>query len=1620
MIERRFALSVWRLRARLAVALVVAAVGFSSARAEQPEKPLRYSRYFVPADQYKDWPLRDVKYIPVEEREFARLIEAANSAPPGRAAARGGHLTSAIYRAALVEADLLRGEVRLEISRTGERAVLMSLAPFGLATSEARWDDDTPATIGVDSSGRQAVLVDRDAALLLKWSLRGRRDSSGSLLFALELPPAPLGRLELELPVSLVPSVADVVGVSDDNQRRAGKWQFELGGRTHIVLKLDAKDPPTRSRRLALLQEKMTCRLSPAGADIVAQLKLDVHREPLRRLHLDLPSTLRVVSVQYGGVELPWSTSPGSSNGETSVVVDFAEPLLGPGRLVTVTALAPIKIDTGWKVPRMRVRDVTWQEGDMTLFVPPALALDALLPQGCRQTKVAPGSIASSGESVELQLFSADATAEVQVSRHRQKGSVASGTTIRFAPDAVRAEFRGRFESSEGEAFLLRAEVLSGWQIDSVTADRPGALANWSIDRSTRPATLMVQLAEPIAPSQPLELLVTARRAPAPEGRYAGRLLGVVDFQGLTARRRLLALETSVNRRLALEGSDPPHFQPRTGLSDADRGLLASALSDVYLPIDAERVDFQLAIEQQTPRYKGELYVTAEVARQRLNESYRIRCLPDGSRVDQLLLALSERRTGDLRFRGDLGGGGTGELTAERLSAEQQSARGLPNAGEVWLVRLPRELDQPFDLLATRSLDFEEAVAPALAALPEAVSQQGIVEIRCEREPPLIERADRLEPIPIDSVGGEESVRSCARFRYDPLDEIAGVPAQPLVLRPVPDVDQPALATAWRLRLGSQYASPEESRHRASFDLEIHGKPRCTVRLPQSSRFLEAHIDGRETNVSVDGLDVSVPLPSHRRFALLVVDFAISALPSDLVRRCAAPWPAIDVPVLSREWYVSTASQDQPLVWQESRPGVNLFGPLQRNSGERPFDATGLLDGDRDWDWRKIVSPLGGQLAAERRAERLLGALGAVLSESDPPITGLGRLLTEATATQPSVFRALRIDAQSLAAIDVRPLSPLTAKKSRKERFDPDATVALASQELRSHGLALVVDGEQVVLTTRPKALDLAGKAFDDGRSLVFARRRAPHAEAVRQDSAYVPVSVWQRYPDSGWDAGAGGLLGEAAANQYQIDLADADGSSLHLVRRDVIGAGVLAQAAIFAALGAWLSRKRSILLPLLAGLAALAATWLPAAAAPLASGALVGCFLGAIWRLLQPSGRQSLYRASAVSAGDSSSSARQRAAAPLAGTALIALSVWQAHADDTQNEKAAVPRVFIPIDADNKPGTTYHVPADFLDELRRRASDAAAEPRGWLITGASYQCTLFGERPVGVKEFVTRYDLHVLSADARVRIPANRQVAELAIDSATLDGLPIELEWNETGDALRCHVAEPGTYELQFRLNPVVSDEQETRGFQLAVPPVAASTLDVLLPAALTSVEILGIFGGTVLSEDGRHVSARLGPTESIVVRWPLEAAAPPVADVEELLWLKVRPGSVVLDVKLNYVVTSGALRQVEFAADRRLRLLPGERIFKERTLPADASPPDATQVTQLELERPVTDQISLHLSFLLTGTSGVGNIRLPRIHAVNGRMARRWLAVTVDAGLEYETRDAEQLEVLPAADFA
>jgi hypothetical protein len=66
-----------------------------------------------------------------------------------------------------------------------------------------------------------------------------------------------------------------------------------------------------------------------------------------------------------------------------------------------------------------------------------------------------------------------------------------------------------------------------------------------------------------------------------------------------------------------------------------------------------------------------------------------------------------------------------------------------------------------------------------------------------------------------------------------------------------------------------------------------------------------------------------------------------------------------------------------------------------------------------------------------------------------------------------------------------------------------------------------------------------------------------------------------------------------------------------------------------------------------------------------------------------------------------------------------------------------------------------------------------------------------------------------------------------------------------------------------------------------------------------------------------------------------------------------------------------------------------------------------------------PVSDQAVVSARFFLTGTSGVGNLRLPYLKVLDARPTHRWLAVSVDAALQHEEQVSAGIEAVAPPHF-
>lgn len=468
--------------------------------------------------------------------------------------------------------------------------------------------------------------------------------------------------------------------------------------------------------------------------------------------------------------------------------------------------------------------------------------------------------------------------------------------------------------------------------------------------------------------------------------------------------------------------------------------------------------------------------------------------------------------------------------------------------------------------------------------------------------------------------------------------------------------------------------------------------------------------------------------------------------------------------------------------------------------------------------------------------------------------------------------------------------------------------------------------------------------------------------------------------------------------------------------------------------LGRWKGAGRPALLVALLGAFAAAALLVPVALTPITSGTVLGILFCLAWRIVRP---QTPPPASDSTVASSPSAIKKNPGSTVSmagqlGLILIVALLTFLLGNIARGEDPPKPshapsptyRVFVPIDAQKKPsGTNVYVPEPFYQELYRRNATPAEKPKGWLIVKANYRGTLAGEPLSGrmaIDTLRAEYDLQVFGRATRVRIPLRAEGANLIPNGVLLDGRPIQPEWEPDVAALAFEVAQPGEYRLEVSLRPTVHNTGGPIGIDIGIPRVVNSHLELALPDNGPRVEAPTALGNVTTEKSPPRLLADLGPTDRLSIRWhdgTVANTAGPAIDVEQFTWLKFQPGSVVIATKFKLRAVEGQIQQVQLAVDPRLRLLP----LPGADAPVVQTGPETGQARLVALRwaRPFSDPVTLDATFILSGATGVGNFRVPKIELLDARPTKRWIAVSVDSALDREEQQKQKLETVPVADF-
>ncbi|MHB9045984.1 MAG: hypothetical protein ACYC35_08595 [Pirellulales bacterium] len=1631
------------LRGWTIAALAVSLGGLAPARAgESPvsnagNQTVRFLRVYAPADRMDAWPRGDARYLPMDAAEFERLVKLADSTATGRSASLAAAVVRAEYEARLAGEYLVGGLASLDVVHRASAGVLLPLAPCGLAVGRAAWDRTPPedAVVGLAADGKPAVLVDKPGRLRFDWSLHGRRNPAGELAFALELPASPVSRLVLILPDSAIPvsdqGVMTELAVAGPGLRR---WQLELGGHARVGLRILPPDAVGQRRQATLVRQSLTYDFSPRGVEVSAELRLDSHNAPLGQVAVVVDSPLRLVAARYGESPVPWSAVP-SADGRTSrIVLELPGSVEGSAGVLRLGAVTPLVTGQRWRLPGIRPEGVFWEEGTATLLMPKSLSLEQLFPIACRQTKAGPLPAPSSGETVELQYFQPDAAVEAVIANRGQELELASATTVDLAAGEASGRLTADLASREGECFELEADVAPRWMIDAVETVPPEAIADWSQDVPAR--RLTVNFGTALAPGVPIRLVISGRRLPTPVGERLGVAdLELVRFRVGVLSRRLVQVRAVGSYQLKLTGDEDLGRLDPKGLDPAEVKRFAEPPRGLLFAIDSRAPRLGVALESQKPRYAAEIHLDAVAAAASLSESYAIRCIPENTFVERLRVHFSQPRAAAPAW--SWAAEDNGLSATRRLTTEERTAAGLGPSGETWELLLRRPRSTPFVLRASRTAPREPETPISLASLPDATTQRATLAIRAADGELLQLKNQRLKPIPAESLPGEPSPATQAVFRYDAARSAGSSRETPaLVLARAKEKPASARAAIWNCLVESRCEPSGTAEHLATYWIQNAGRQRVQLTLPPGAEARGVWVD--RTLLPKPTPDASgafaVDLPAGRKFPVVAVQFRTDGRGLESSGWIEPPVLGADLPTMAKHWivwlppdYELADSRCQSIQRPHLSWSQRWFGPLGQDACSPPFNPLSAED------WRQASGfaedLASAKLAAERLLEHLaLPSRGNWGNSAEQAVTW-GQLLGNKSLGQGEI--PLLIDAPALARLG---LAPRTAVRSVSGEASRDLGAALLEQS----NLAVLVHPNAIVLTSAAAVALYHEQLAPLDHAVLSQVLPGPLADslcdAAERSTTYTAVDTWCAEPGESIAPFLAAPDTRDESNDHlgwtahMIEPGNAP-AALRIVRRSTILALSWAVFLLAAAASWWHAEGRRTSLLVALGLLAATALLMPEVYVPPVSAAILGILFGFAFHRVRPG-----------NAGPNGSSARAERPSRAAGAiraGLVALAIaravgWNGPAWSQEVKPPGVPagrtvldRVFIPVDDRLQPtGGKYQVSEGLYRELYGQSAAALEQMQGWLITAATYRGALAWATPhetLRLADLTAVYDLRVFGRATRIRFPWTREGVSLVPGEATLDGRRVPIAWENDGRAFVLEVAEPGQYRFEFPLKPAATPSPPAGGFDLAVPGVATSTLELSLPPQSPDIEVPSALGTVVVDQLRQRVTAALGAANRLTVRWPERAdfaghAAP--LEVEELLWLKVQPGSVALDARFKFKIPPGAPRRLQFAADPRFRLLPMARnaspLGEARILPGNP------QTIQLEMGDAASNEVVVPMTFLLTGGSGIGKLRLPKLEAVGARVTRRWMAVSVDPALAYEEKADKPLEAVSASDFA
>jgi len=1367
------------------------------------------------------------------------------------------------------------------------------------------------------------------------------------------------------------------------------RWMLQVGGRQSFDVSFVAKQETTMEKQLVLSRVDSYYELSNLGLHLDVKLNLDIYNGALSRVRVALDAPLQLISARIGEQALRWSLGEDGKH----IVIDLPAEIVGTGNQIQLTAICPVQMVKTWSLPRVHQLDAVWRSAVARLTVREPIELIRMDPRkDCRSAGVSVVSGPQAGETHEIQLIRKTAEFDVVLDDAKVRAIESRVVNVGISADQINAVVNSELTVGRSSLRELTGEIDGTWALENVVCNPPELLAGFEVQNQR----LKIRFRDAIRAGRTvrIKLLMSQPRLQTPKSLPI-TFFRPFNYDSTMIDKQVVAMRPADGFQLAIfQDSRVDYTLPAD--FPAEILQLVDQPEGAVLFNDGTAADF-LAVELQAhlPQFSANIEVDALAAAQRdtdgtIDQQIRVRITPQSTTVREIRIQLSNTDV-DPQWRVE------GEPSSALVVTRVDQISAGPGEGSEWRIQLRRPRSEPVNLVAkfTRPLP-STPLSVALATVQDAATQMGVLRIRADENTALAIDNIGLKPIPAESRSASEYTREVAVFRYTPTrnDQLS-------IVASLREEDDRA-AWIWRSELSSRFFASGKVLHSWRAQVENQGMQEIRFRLPDDVRMEVVLVNGVDVQPQQEGKTLVVSLPASQRFPH--VELRYSSQSQKLASRGAlAPViPEVDIPIVDGEWRVwlppGFASADRSEM-EFSNWSERLFAALHRKVLFSHFSGPQVpVFSWRGEQWKRTQ--------AEKSLNQFLGWLGS--SALSQPRQSWSQILQDyddlSASDGFSAWPRLELDLDELNYIHLTPASEIVQ--------DPSGVPASLGAKIlaQANVSILMVDGT-VVLTSSRRIANL-GASVSKLSSAWLAR------DDVRL-SRLVAASAWddgERFSRQPWNRAVSrkySSIGDRGWSMVSVPLTMNNGSS-QITFNYYCPTTIFAIGWIVMLLGGLLSLHFATKFPQLtlgvlgiAGLVTLS-SFLPFSFVPIFSGLFVGLLLGGVGSVLRLHRKR--IQATMLTTPDDTSHGQSRFAL-LSLLVIVALLVtstvsWADDGEPADDVKRYA--VLFPVEGALK--DYVYLPLELHELLYRKAALSQRTTRGAILTKAFYQASLTREpatKGLLMSDIVASFNVSVIQSGAKVVLPF--RPGQIVVRETRVDGQPVIARRASDGQSMELTISQPGSHQLTIVFRVRVEQQQGMSEVRLPIPSVPATQFRLKVDEHFKNVKFPAAQGLVYQEELSGTWIAELGPAKELLLQWPEDIAAAAGAnetDVDELYWLRIRPGSVQADAKLHFSASTSPIRSVRLTTDPRMRLL---QLDEERILRKSIRVGE-TQVIDLEFKPPYTKEETVTATFLLEDSTGIGDIRLPAIQAAASQTARRWVGISASPALRYELNNVPE----------